>query len=326
MKLSARLFLVVLALSLTVAPAAATFRGQNGKIVFVGNQSGTWQLYTINPDGSDMDKITDLPPTLWVNWYPAFSPDGKRIAFGHDTPAHPCETTTILPSGCADLYIVNADGTGLAQLTHDGLSFYPRWSPDGTRIVFSRLQALTNQTVIATMPVDGNGERTTLTSEFWNSYGGTYTPDGRQIIFDSDLDGFTSVAWSMKGDGSGQRRFTPPQLYAAASDVSPDGLHVLLASYSFNTPINSALYVADLDGRHIRQLTHDDNANENFGGYSPDGKRIVFQSNRLNSPANYDLFTMNADGSKITRIASGLTVGGCGFGCVFPSWGPKPKQ
>lgn len=326
MKLNARLFLVVLALSFAARSARATFPGQNGKIVFVGNQSGTWQLYTINPDGSDMDQITTLPPTIWETWYPAFSPDGKRIVFGHDTPAHPCNNIRgVPPSGCADLYVINADGTGLVQLTHDGLSSVPRWSPNGSRIIFSHTVPLTGQSVMATMSADNAGGYSVLTSEFWGSYIGTYAPDGVRIVFESQLDGLVSAAWSMNTDGSKQYQLTPAPLEAAPYDVSPDGSHILLFN-RFNTPLNSAIFTADLDGKHIKQLTHRDSANEFMFGYSPDGKRIVFVSDRLNSFTNYDLFTMDADGSNITRIASGITVGGCpDENCVGPSWGPKPK-
>ncbi len=330
MKFNARLFFVVLVLSFAVSSLKATFPGQNGQIVFVGNQSGTWQMYTINPDGSAMTQITDFPPTLWEPWQPSFSPDGKRIIFSHDTPAKPCNSSSILPTGCADLYIINADGTGLTQLTHDGLAYEPRWSPDGTRIVFSHLMPLTNELVIATMSSDGTGGFVTLSNKFWLSYEGIYTPDGSQIVFESQKDGFVSAAWSMNVNGSKQRRLTPAPLEASPLDVSPDGLHILLSN-NYNTTTtpasNSAIFVADIDGRNIRQLTHDESANENYGTYSPDGKRIVFVSDRLNSFTDYDLFIMNADGSNITRIASGLTVGGCpDESCIGPSWGPKPKQ
>ncbi len=330
MKFRASFVLAALALSLAITPAHATFPGENGKIVFVGNQSGTWQLYTINPDGSDITQITNLPPTIWETWYPAFSPNGKRIIFGHDTPAHPCGTYSVPSSGCVDLYVVNADGTGLVQLTHDGLSSVARWSPDGGRIVFSHFVPLTGEAVMATMSTDGTDESTTLTSKFWSSSIGTYTPNGMQIVFESQLDGLLSAAWRMNADGSKQRRLTPATLAASPTDVSPDGLHVLLTNnYNTNsTPaFNSALFVAGIDGEHIRQITHVASANENFGTYSPDGKKIVFVSDRLNSFTNYDLFTMDADGSNITRIASGLTVGGCpDENCVGPSWGPKPKK
>jgi Tol biopolymer transport system component len=224
MKLRVSLVFAALALFFAVTPVQATFPGENGKIVFVGNQSGTWQLYTINPDGSDMIQITNFPPTIWETWYPAFSPDGKRIAFGRDTLVHPCNNTFGVPaSGCADLYVINADGTGLIQLTHDGLSSVPRWSQDGTRIVFNHVRPLTGESVIATMSADGTGGYTFLTSGFWGSYIGTYTPDGTQIVFESQLDGFVSAAWSMNIDGSRQRRLTPAPLEAGPFDLSPDG-------------------------------------------------------------------------------------------------------
>src|SRR6201997_1843080 len=45
----------ILGLFVTADRAYAVFPGVNGKIVFVGNQSGTWQLYTVNGDGSGLN-------------------------------------------------------------------------------------------------------------------------------------------------------------------------------------------------------------------------------------------------------------------------------
>ena len=326
MRMRCALVLAVLITSVGITPAGATFPGENGKIVFVGNQSGTWQLYTINPDGSDVDQITNLPPTAWETWYPSFSPDGKQILFGRDTPTHPCGTSNVPVSGCVDLYVVDADGSELTQLTHDGLSYNGRWSPDGTSIVFSHVNPNTGEGAIATIVIHDEGKHKALTSEFWSSYIGTFTPDGRQIVFESQLDGLVSAAWSMNTDGSRQRRLTSAPLEAIPYDVSPDGSHILLSSH-FNTLINSAIFTIDLDGQHLSQLTRVADAVEEMGSYSPDGKHIVFISNRLNLFLNYDLFTMKADGANVTRIASGLTVGGCrDENCVGPSWGPKPKH
>ena len=60
---SSKLFLV-LALLVASVPAHATFPGKNGKIVFIANPTGTWQMYTINSDGTGMKQITTLPPTI----------------------------------------------------------------------------------------------------------------------------------------------------------------------------------------------------------------------------------------------------------------------
>jgi len=199
-----------------------------------------------------------------------------------------------------DLYVINADGTGLTQLTHDGLSQVPRWSPDGT------------------------GEKTALTSDFWSSYADSYTPDGR-INFDSQMGGLISAEWIMNGDGTSQKQLTVPSLEGGISDVSPDGKHIVLNSHD-NSPLLPAVFVMDLNGGNLQQLTFPpDQATDVFPAYSPDGRKIVFASSRID-PGSLDLFVMNADGSNITALATGLTVGGCTDGnCVEPSWGPASE-
>ena len=114
---------------------------QTGRIVFINDRSGSWQLYTINPDGSNLFQVTDLAPTDDDAWFPSISPDGKRIAFNYNTGNGP------------DLYVVNADGSGLQQLTHDHNSLWPRWSPDGRKLVFTTASDL-GTGVIATIAAD----------------------------------------------------------------------------------------------------------------------------------------------------------------------------
>jgi Tol biopolymer transport system component len=176
------------------------------------------------------------------------------------------------------------------------------------------------------MRADGTGKQTSLASNFWYSFLPTYTTDGTKIFFDSQLDGLVSAVWVMNPDGSDKDRLTPVPLEGSPSDVSPDGRHILVVDHN-NTPLPSSIYVMDLNGSDLRQLTHPGNFSDFQAGYSPDGKKIVFVSNRFSSDSSIDLFTMNADGSNITRIASGITVGGCPDGnCINPSWGPQPKQ
>lgn len=276
-----------------------------------------------------MDQITNLPATKWELLIPVFSPDGHRILFSHDTPEHPCQTNMFPPTGCIDLYVINADGTGLIRLTSDGLSWNGTWSPDGNRIVFSLIFAPTHEDIVATMRADGVEERARLTSVFWDSSASVYTPDGKHIVFYSQNGGFVATTWSMHTDGAKQKLLTPPPLEAFPGDVSPDGRHILLTDH-VNTSLPTALYTMNLDGTDIRQLTRSPAGSSDGlgqGGYSPDGKQIVFESNRFSSDQSLDLFTMDVDGSNIKRIASGLTVGGCpDRNCVNASWGPKPKR
>lgn len=309
---SCKLF-VVLALLLASLPAHATFPGKNGKIVFIANPTGTWQMYTINADGTGMTRITNLPTTTNELWAPSFSPDGKKIAFCHDM------------TGAPEIYTINADGTGLTQVTFDNLfDCAPRWSPDGMLIAFAHAVPLTLQTVIATIPANG-GTITNLTNEFWSAFWPTYTPDGSKITFVTTQGGFIGVVRIMDADGHHQRQLTRPRLEGFPADISPDGLHILVIDHESTPTTPYAIFRMNLDGTDLDPISNPGKGHYDIPGtYSPDGTQIVFASDRLSNNVSLDLFVMNADGSNIHRIASGLTVGGCpDTNCVTPSWGPQ---
>jgi Tol biopolymer transport system component len=305
------LVLVALILLFTGSSAWATYPGQNGRIAYVANPTGTYQLYTINPDGTDIRQITNLPPSDNSTWFPDFSPDGRRIVFVHDK------------TGQSEIYVINTDGTGLMQLTNDSSrrKLFPRWSPDGTRIVFHRESLRTHLGVITTMRADGTGEVTELTDDLFDSYQPEYTPDGRQIVFGSQNGGLVSAVWIMNANGSHKRRLTAAPLEAGGPDVSPDGQHIAFYSQQ-NTVLPTSVWVMDIDGNHKSRLT----GPEHFDVdpiYSPDGNKIVFHGDSL-SDGPVNLFTMNADGSGIRRIATGLIFGGWPLGRLpHPRLGSK---
>lgn len=120
----------------------------------------------VKPDGTGSRQVT----TDWRDAGPAWSPDGRRLAF------------TSTRDGNAEIYVVNADGTGLRRLTtFDRVDDDPAWSPDGRRIAFSRNTDGWGD--IFVMDADGS-DRIQLTS------GGTshdlqpaWSPDGRWILY-----------------------------------------------------------------------------------------------------------------------------------------------
>jgi Tol biopolymer transport system component len=309
--------LAVSALTCAVAEPGAT---NSGRIAFVGDQSGSFQLYTMNPDGSEMVQITSLAATPFESWSPSFSPDGRRIAFCYGGLDASGNLRT-------EIYVINVDGSGLTQLTHDGqFDCFSRWSPEGTRIVFGRQDPVTQQLVVATMAADGTDIQE-FTTRFWGIGLSGFTADGRHIVWDTQQAGFVSVIWRMDADGAQKVRLTQPELRAGASAPSPDGRHIAFVN-NVNSPtaLSNSIFVMNLDGTGIHQITrpvgisHDVSEN-----YSPDGTQIVFASDRLSTDGGLDIFTMNADGSNLVRIATGVTVGGCADdNCVTPAWGRKP--
>jgi Tol biopolymer transport system component len=299
---------VLLILLLNAIFGLAADPGRNGRIAFVANPTGTNQIYTINPDGTDLFQVTNLPLASDNGFalYGDFSPDGQRIVFPHDM------------SGALELYVINADGTGLMQITHDGHGgAVPRWSPDGMHIVFTRGVDLSPDfpgvggAVITTIRADGTEEKL-LTSRVWQSLGAEYTVDGKHIVFSSQIDGLVAALWIMDTDGKHQRRLTAPELEPGAPDVSPDGKQVVFYNHQ-NTPKPTSIFKMNLDGSRVTRLTSPGHM-DTLPVYSPDGTKILFMSDRL-SPGSFDTFVMNADGSQKKRIIEGA---------FFPNWGTQP--
>ena len=262
-------FTILLIVAFAVAPVSAGDVKQNGRIAFTGNQSGTWQLYTMNPNGSDITRITNLPANNAEGFLPDFSPDGLRIVFCFGV------FPIAAPVPQAEIYVINVDGSGLQQLTHDGLfDCAPRWSPDGSRIVFARESPRTHRTVVATMRPDGTHVKN-LTSDLWGTFRAAFTSDGKRIVFESQQAGFISVLWIMNKDGSQQRRLTPAPIKAGGPAVSSKDLIVF--GDNLNSPISltNTLLTMNLDGGNRRQITRPQGISHDVGAnYSPDGKKL----------------------------------------------------
>jgi eukaryotic-like serine/threonine-protein kinase len=279
------------------------------KIAFVSDRDGpdpvghlgNHEIYVMNPDGTDQRRLTH---NSVIEGEPAWSPDGRRIAFDSRR------------SGGIDISLMNSDGTEetpLTSLIQTGMAaFDATWSPDGKRIAF---QSFATPDIFV-INADGTG-LTNLTNHPAKDGHPDWSPDGRRIAFTSNRDGNDEI-YVMNTDGTkpvrltfNARSDTSPR-WNLSPDWSPDGTKIAFAS---DRDGDQEIYVMNADGTNPVRLTFNP-GEDGAPSWSPDGKMIAFHRRVL---GHLQIFVMNADGSNITRLTELSPVAFNGW----PSWGPR---
>ena len=178
----------------------------DGRRIAFSRNTGTpnqpvWDIFVISSGGGTAAQLTNskLGDGVFRVTYdarPAWSPGGRRIAFGNSS------------AGSSKLFVMNADGTNPVQLatTGPGSDRDPTWSPDGQRIAFTGYRD--NDVDIYSIKVDGSDLRR-LTNDPGAEYFPAWSPDGAFIAYTSAPVGESEQVHVMRADGSESRRVTP---------------------------------------------------------------------------------------------------------------------
>ena len=259
------------------------------------------ELYIVDSDGENLQRITNHQSTILS---PAWSPDGSRIAF------------TSYQTGFPRIYIRDL-ATGRERMIEplrNGDQITPAWAPDGHTLAFGVTSG--DRTGIYSYDVDKNCCLTQLAGGRWNDFSPVYSPDGKELLFNSNRLGTTVPQIYMMPAGGGDADLVSPYSYDrpgyfTSPDWSPLG--DMVAFHGAIRPGTYHILVARVEdkGRHVRQLTWEGN-NED-PSWAPDGRHLVFKGERR---WGRGLFVVDAATGATRAVLSGINV-------TVPAWSPN---
>jgi Tol biopolymer transport system component len=187
-------------------------------------------IYVANRDGSNLKRLTQTPG---YDAEAAFSPDGSKIVFTSIRSAYPIDKLSVIgkkryetdPAYFAEIYLMNADGTGQRRLTQKmGYDGGPFFTADGQRIIWRRFDTNGLIADVFSMNLDGSDQRqiTRFESMSWAPYP---HPSGEYIIFTSNKLGFENFElFIVPMDGNGDPvRVSFTDGFDGLPVFSPDG-------------------------------------------------------------------------------------------------------
>lgn len=227
--------------------------------------------------------------------------------------------------GTAQLYSMNTDGSGTLRLTNDAANDEsPRWSPNGSRIVFQsdRDNVFSGMADVYVMNADGSGQ-TRLTSAANDDSAPVWSPDGSKIACQTARSGVSYQVYTMNSDGSGQVNISNNASNDKQPSWSPDGTKIAFASDRDQAGFSS-IYVMNANGTSQTRLTISGSGfRDEQPVWSPDGTKLAFTTTRDSSVVTWDewdgvgnlvvktkllvnkeVYVMNADGSAQVRLTN----------------------
>jgi Tol biopolymer transport system component len=218
-----------------------------------------------------------------------------------------------------DIFVADGNGRSLVRLTSwPGDEQTPKFSPDGTKIVFRAASSPEDAPEIWIMNRDGT-EKTNLTrTPGGTEWSPTWSPNGRNIIFSCG----SSVAGAvgndlciMNPDGSGRRYLMrDPNTSEEYPTFALSGRSFAYISYGGTSDFE--IWSADADGTNRRRLSASPRAADEWPAWSPDGRHIAW----MRRASTGDIWLMDPDGAHKRNLTSTPLLDE-----QFPAWLPDGR-
>jgi len=219
----------------------------------------SFDLYAKDLESGKFNRLTDTPG---YDAEGSYSPDGKLIAFASNRTAYSRDLNErekkkfeIDPAFMNEIFIMNADGTDVRQLTDvPGYDGGPFFSPDGSRLCWRRFSEDGTTAEVYTMKIDGTDVRrlTELGAMSWAPY---YHPSGDYLIFTTNKHGFANFElYLVRADGQGDPvRVTETEGFDGLPVFLPDGQRLSWTSTRTKEK-RSQIFIADWNDQVARRL------------------------------------------------------------------------
>lgn len=245
----------------------------HSQIVFVNDKSGSREVHLMDYDGQNPRQLTRHNS---ITLLPRLSPDRRTLVY------------TSYVNGNPDLFKLDLETGKWEPLSAEqGLNIAGGFSPDGLRLLMTLSRQKSPNLYVKDL-VDGSLVQ--LTQHFGADSSPTFSPDGVQVAFVSDRSGNPQI-YVLDTTTLRAKRLTSLN-WCDSPSWSPTGEWIAFSG-RVHPKDKMDIYLVDLTGNQIRQLTHGEGSNEN-PSWSPDGRFLVFSSTRRGRP---EIFVMDADGS-----------------------------
>ncbi|MDF2177049.1 DUF5050 domain-containing protein [Aliiglaciecola sp. CAU 1673] len=291
-------FLIPLAVCLAISiagcgvknasPLSISSEKSSQRILFVSNQDGNREIYTVLLDGSSLERLTH---NTRDDYEASWSPDGKAILF-----------TSNRDNGNSEIYVMNADGSQQTNLSKwKGFDGQPAWSPDGQHIVFVSDRSGPMQ--LYSINKDGRNLHQLTTDEIQSCDSPVYSPDGKMLAYRKLNERAKGDLWVLNLSDMRHRQLTNnPGYEDSPPRWSPDGQSLV---YDSRRERQYNIYRYDLQTNKESQLTHL-HTSDIQPVWSNSGEYISFLSTR-GPHGRTQLYIMREDGSDQTSITDGLS-------------------